>query len=105
MCFYSLVVIIIESKAHRDPLAHTLAVLGTLPSPSTPLPAILRLERTSLPSDVPSQFSSGILASTMQTGGNDIASLSLLLRTKLSFTIPSTPGFLHGSTSAMTSPT
>ncbi|KAJ8593742.1 scavenger mRNA decapping enzyme [Rhizopogon salebrosus TDB-379] len=63
-----------ERVLDENTLAHTLAVLGTLPSPSAPLPAILRFERTPLPSNVPSQLSSGILASTKQTGGNDIYS-------------------------------
>lgn len=57
--------------------AHTLAVLGTLPSPSapfTPLRAILRFERTALSPIVASQLSSGILESTKQIGSTDIYS-------------------------------
>ncbi|KAG2367752.1 scavenger mRNA decapping enzyme [Suillus spraguei] len=59
----------------EDALAHTLAVLGTLPSPSAPfapLRAILRFERTALSPTIASQLSSGILESTKQIGSTDI---------------------------------
>lgn len=61
----------------ENALAHTLAVLGTLPSsttPSEPLCAIVRFERTALSSTVASQLSSGILESTKQIGSTDIYS-------------------------------
>ncbi|KAG0707561.1 HIT-like domain-containing protein [Suillus ampliporus] len=59
----------------ENSLAHTLAVLGTLPSPSSvPLRAIIRFERTALPSIIASQLSSGILESTKQIGSTDIYS-------------------------------
>ncbi|KAG1754784.1 HIT-like domain-containing protein [Suillus paluster] len=60
----------------ENTLAHTVAVLGTLPSPSTssaPLRAIIRFERTALPSTLASQLSSGILESKKQIGSTDIA--------------------------------
>lgn len=61
----------------ENTLAHTLAVLGTLPSsttPSEPLRAIIRFERTALSSTVASQLSSGVLESTKQIGSTDIYS-------------------------------
>lgn len=61
----------------ENALAHTLAVLGTLPSPSTPsapLRAIIRFERTPLPSTLASQLSSGVLESTKLIGSTDIYS-------------------------------
>ncbi|KAG1904657.1 scavenger mRNA decapping enzyme [Suillus fuscotomentosus] len=61
----------------ENALAHTLAVLGTLPSPSAPsvpLRAVLRFERTSLSSTVAAQLSSGILESTKKIGSTDIYS-------------------------------
>jgi hypothetical protein len=68
-----------------DALAHTLAVLGTLPSsttPSEPLRAIVRFERTALSSTVASQLSSGILESTKQIGSTDIVCPILFLSPK-----------------------
>lgn len=61
----------------ENALAHTLAVLGTLPSSTTPfepLRAIVRFERTALSATVASQLSSGILESTKQIGSTDIYS-------------------------------
>ncbi|KAG2044480.1 scavenger mRNA decapping enzyme [Suillus americanus] len=61
----------------ENALAHTLAVLGTLPSPlapSAPLRAILRFERTALSSTVAAELSSGVLESAKQIGSTDIYS-------------------------------